>query len=119
MAEKYDYLEAVKSGVKTYIDDEIDIVKWTGKRLELEEKLYSDLWDNDNVTGNGSESYTSSTWQAEEYLCHNLDLLKEALQESGHKVDILEKGAEWCDIVIRCYLLEQAIKETLDSIGME
>lgn len=118
MAEKYNYLEAVKSGVETYIDDEIEIANWTGKRAELEEKLYSDLWDNDSVTGNGSGSYTFNSWQAEEYICHNLDLLAEALQESGHKVDILEKGAEWCDVVIRCYLLGQAITESLDKLGI-
>lgn len=31
----------------------------------------------------------------------------------------LEKGAEACDVTIRCYLLGQAISEVLDEIETE
>jgi hypothetical protein len=71
------------------------------------------------VTGNASGSYTFSTWQAEENLCHNLDLLGEALKEFGDGADFLEKGAEACDVTIRCYLLGQAISEALDEVETE
>ncbi len=118
MGKRYNYLEAMKDDIKEYIQCENFLDEWKGNRAALEEKLYSDLWDDDSVTGNGSGSYTFNTWQAEEYICHNLDLLAEALQESGHMVDILEKGAEWCDVVIRCYLLGQAITESLDKLGI-
>lgn len=54
------------------------------------------------MTGNASGSYTFSTWEAEENICHNLDLLAEA-----------------CDVTIRCYLLGQAIAEALEEIADE
>lgn len=33
-----------------------------------------------DVTGNGSGSYTCDAYEAEENLCHNLDLLKDAAE---------------------------------------
>jgi hypothetical protein len=69
------------------------------------------------VTGNASGSYTFNAWKAEEYLCHNLDLLGEALAEFGCEPNyITEKGAEACDVTIRCYLLGQAISEVLSEM---
>lgn len=117
---KYDYREAVKNDVRDYINDEIDLNEWKGNRKELEEKLNEDLWTVDNVTGNGSGSYTFSTWKAEENLCHNLDLLEEALDEFGSdKGYLLENGAEAADVTIRCYLLGSAISEVLDELEIE
>jgi hypothetical protein len=84
----------------------------------FQEELNDQLWIEDSVTGNGSGSYTFSTWKAEEYICHNLDLLREAAMEFGCDVDILKKGAEYCDVTIRCYLLSQAIAETLEELQM-
>ena len=112
--EKYNYLEAVKSSVRDYIENEIDTNIYT--RDELEEMLNDDMFTVDSVTGNASGSYTFSTWKAEENLCHNLDLLQEALAEFGCGVDYIEKGAEACDVTIRCYLLGQAIGEVLTEI---
>lgn len=83
--------------------------------------IVSDLgWCNiyqvfDSVTGNAS----FNTWTAEEYLCHNWELLGEALTEFGCDMSYLEKGAEACDVTIRCYLLGQAISEVLDEIETE
>ena len=31
----------------------------------------------------------------------------------------IEKGAEWCDVTIRCYLLNQAISSVLEEIEDE
>ena len=111
------YLENVKEDVKTYIEENINLKDYT--REELEESLNDDLFCEDSVTGNASGSYTFSTWQAEENLCHNLELLQEALEEFGCGVDYLEKGAEACDVTIRCYLLGQAISEVLDEYNEE
>lgn len=113
--ERYDYLEAVREDVKSYIEE--NGIKVTSEnREELEEQLNDDLFCNDSVTGNGSGSYTFNTWTAEEYLCHNLDLLAEACEEFGSSMDILKDGAEACDVTIRCYLLGQAIAEVLDEL---
>lgn len=113
--ERYDYLEAVKEDVKNYIEEN-GIKVTSDNRVELEEQLNDDLFCNDSVTGNGSGSYTFNTWKAEENLCHNLDLLGEACEEFGSNMDILKDGAEACDVTIRCYLLNQAIREVFDEI---
>lgn len=114
--EKYNYFEAVCDDVREYINNEKIVVN-DDNREEIEQQLNDDLWTNDSVTGNGSGSYTFRTWQAEENICHNLDLLGEALSEFGFTIDYLqEKGAEACDVTIRCYLLSQAIAEVLNEM---
>ena len=125
--EKYDYLSAVKESVKSWINDndewkadyEDECGKWLrdDNRDDIEEDLNDRLFIDDSVTGNGSGSYTFNTWQAEENLCHNLDLLGEALTEFCCEPNyITEKGAEACDVTIRCYLLGQAISEVLNEM---
>ena len=104
---KYDYYDAVLNDVR-------EALKETNERNY--ETLYDRLWVNDSVTGNGSGSYTFSTWEAEENLCHNMDLLREALEEFGCDISYLKKGAEACDVTIRCYLLAQALSEALEEL---
>lgn len=124
--ERYDYLEAVKADVKAYIDAEIDLDAFSGAaedqedfREELEEKLNDTLWIADSVTGNASGSYYCNTWAAEEALCHNWDLLADAMEEFGGDAGkAVERGAEYCDVTIRCYLLGQAISAVLDEMGV-
>ena len=114
----YNYLENIKADVKEYIDNEINLKDFSD-REELEEKLNEDLWTCDSVTGNASGSYYCNSWKAEEALAHNWDLLAEAMKEFSCEVDLLEKGAEWADVTIRCYLLGQAIGEVLDEMEEE
>lgn len=116
--EKYNYFEAVAEDVRNYINEEINLSEWEDKE-ELEEWLRDELWASDRVTGNGSGSYTFNTWEAEENLCHNMDLLQEALTEFGCGLEYLERGAEACDVTIRCYLLSQAISVVLDEVFEE
>ncbi len=72
------------------------------------------MWVCDHVTGNASGSYTFSTWQAEEYLAHNWDVLEEACAEFGADMgEEVKNGAESADVLIRCYLLPAAIDEVL------
>ena len=118
MTEKYNYMEAMKDDIKEYINNEVNLKDFTD-RDELEEKLNEYLWVEDSVTGNASGSYYCNSWKAEEAICHNLDLLGEAMKEFGCEVDLLEKGAEWADVTIRCYLLGQAIGEVLDEMEEE
>lgn len=113
----YNYLEAVTSDVLDYIKEEINLDEWKGNREGLEEKLNDKLWTVDSVTGNASGSYTFNTWEAEENLAHNWDLLAEALDEFGQDgTNVLRQGAEAMDVTIRCYLLGQAITEALDEL---
>lgn len=116
--ERYDYLEAIKGDVLNYINEN-NIVVTSENRDEVERDLNDTLFTCDSVTGNASGSYTFDTWTAEEYLYHNWDLLGEALTEFGCDMSYLERGAEACDVTIRCYLLGQAISKALDEIEEE
>lgn len=114
--EKYDYLSAVCADVKDYIKDHYKQLDCYDKD-ELYDELCDKLWVEDSVTGNASGSYTFNAWEAEENLCHNIDLLKEALNEFGWDEDgLLDRGAEWCDVTIRCYLLGEAVCIVLDEL---
>lgn len=112
---KYDYFQAVKEDVLNYIQEN-EIVITEENREDVEDQLNEDCWVSDSVTGNASGSYTFSTWQAEENICHNFSLLAEALQEFGCDINYIERGAEACDVTIRCYLLSQCITSAIDEI---
>ena len=96
----------MKEDVKNYLEE---------NKLQLNEDSYNDIYDEmficDEITGNTSESYTFSTYQAEENISHNMDLLQEACKEfcCEPKID----NAEWCDVTIRCYLLGQVLSEMM------
>ena len=119
---EYNYLEAMIEDVKEYLrnEAEYDQDDLFYNRSYLEEKLHDELWCNDSVTGNASGSYTFSTWKAEEYLCHNYDELADACEAFGQDIgEAVKRGAEFCDVTIRCYLLGRAISEALDEIESE
>lgn len=113
---KNDVIEQVKDGYK---ENSLRIYKEEG-RDALEEYLNDELWVDDQVTGNASGSYTFNTWEAEENLCHNMSLLEEACDEFGQDVgEAVKRGAEYCDVTIRCYLLGGAISEAIDELEAE
>ena len=111
----YNYREAMYDDIKEYISENIDLADYDG-REELEEYLNDTLWTEDSVTGNASGSYWFNTYKAEEAICHNWDILAEACNEFGCECDVLNKGAEWADVTIRCYLLGEVIGEVLDEL---
>ena len=119
--EKYNYLEAVINDAKKAILKNLKNWKFTD-RLDLESMANLKLWADDNVTGNKSGCYCYSKAQAEEYLCHNWDLLESAIAELGlddGAADIFAQGAIACDMTIRLYLLEFAISDALDELEEE
>lgn len=117
---KYNYMEAMIEDIREYINNEIEIAEYKGNADGLEEYLNDTLWITDSVTGNASGSYFFSTYKAEEALAHNWDLLADALSEFGcDGINPIEKGAEWCDVTIRCYLLGQAIAEVMEELAEE
>ena len=125
--EKYNYLDHEIEDVISYLKDNWspDQIKQMRQEQEndaesLEEKLYDELWTADSVTGNGSGSYTFNANKAEEYLCHNLPLLGEALAEFGEENSIKYlNDPETADVTIRCYLLSQAISEAIEDLSLE
>ena len=114
--EKYNYMEAVTNDVLEYIAQN-DITVNSDNRKEIEYSLNESLWADDSVTGNASGSYTFCRRTAEEYLCHNLDLLGEACAEFGCTPEY--DNPEACDVTIRCYLLGAAISAALDEAEEE
>ena len=120
--ERYDYNEAVKSDVLDHIKENYtaeEIAERLADVDEWSERLHDDLFIDDSVTGNANGSYYCNAWKAEEAICHNLELLAKALQEFGSGADYLERGAEACDVTIRCYLLGGAISEALEELAKE
>lgn len=121
---EYDYRETVRNDVieqvkDGYKENSLRIYKEEGREV-LEEYLNNELWVDDQVTGNASGSYTFNTWEAEENLCHNMNLLEEACDEFGQDVgEAVKRGAEYCDVTIRCYLLGSAISEAIDELEAE
>ncbi len=115
---KYNYYKAVSNDIRDYINEN-DIKVTSDNKEDLCQELYDDLFVSDSVTGNASGSYTFSAYQAEENLCHNLDLLAEASDEFGGEIDVLKIGAEACDVTIRCYLLGQCLAQVLDELEQD
>lgn len=120
----YDYREEVRNDVieqvkDGYKENSLRLYKEEG-RDALEQYLNEELWIDDQVTGNASGSYTFNTWEAEKNLCGNLSLLAEACDEFGQDVgEAVKRGAEYCDVTIRCYLLGGAISEAIDELEKE
>lgn len=114
--ERYDYRKSLMDDIRNYIDEN-DIKITSENRDDVEEELRDSLMNNDSVTGNASGSYTFNTWQAEENLCHNLELLQDACNEFCCEPRL--DSAEWCDVVIRCYLLGECLSSVLDELEVE
>ena len=122
--DKYDYYVEVANDIECWMDkdgDPFDLSQFED-REEATEFLREELWSEDDITGNGSDGYASEE-ECEEFLCHNLDLLFDALFEFGELEESLldnlhkhykEKNlARWADCTIRCYVLDNAIENAL------
>lgn len=115
----YNYFKNVKEDVKEAIKERYEKDEILGDEIDTD-NLYDDLFIDDSVTGNASGSYTFNTYEAEENIAHNMDLLKEALDEFGGEYgEALERGAEFCDVTIRCYMLGQVISEAIEELKEE
>ena len=113
----YNYILAMEDDIRNYIENECDLMDYDDM-----DSAYDDLYDallmSDTVTGNASGSYTFSTYKAEEYLCHNMELLICACNEFGLSLgDAVESGAEYCDVTIRCHLLGSVLYSVLEELN--
>lgn len=109
--EKYNYMENMIADIKDYMEENKEYLEGKSK-----EELYDLFFLEDAITGNASGSYYCNAYKAEEALCHNMDLLQEALYEFGYTENIdneLITNPEWCDVTIRCYLLGNALEEVI------
>lgn len=115
----YSYQKAVKSDIREYLKDELDVCTF-GLLIQGDddtiETVREELFQDDSITGNQSGSYTMNTLKAEENLVGNWNLLEEVMSEFDLHVNPIEKGAEWCDSLIRCYLVDWCFTEVLKEI---
>lgn len=126
--QKYNYLEAVKDDVETWLVDnssqfekikdnnKIDgVIDWDGVKGDLNEIL----WNEDSITGNGSGSYTFNSEKAREYvLSDGLQYLEDLVDEGWLTYESIGKDVtnydfEVLDVSLRCYFLSQAIEEVI------
>ena len=121
----YNYLENVTSDAKAAILENMDMWEWHN-REELEENANDWLWTADEVTGNGSGSYTFNREAAKEYVTRSddgMDTLRDAVREFDCEHEaftaFLNEDWEYFDVTIRCYLLSQAISAALDELEEE
>lgn len=119
--EKYNYLKAVTADAKEWLLDNYEPEDITEDDYE---EYYDNMLISDSVTGNASGSYTFNTWQARENLCHNWDLMEEANNELVGLENVIitddwKYGAEYWDVIIRCYLLNEAINNAIEEIKEE
>lgn len=119
--EKYDYYKSVKEDIKQRLNDWFDFnsIDDYSDIDEVISAVYDDFFNDDSITGNGSGSYTFSSWAAEENLCHNMDLLKEALDELCGDLNDYIDSAEACDVTIRCYVLGQVVRDVVTEFVEE
>ena len=115
----YSYPSHVKNDIKEFIEKRLDSGTF-GLLIQGDEDTIQDvedlMFDQDDVTGNASGSYTFNTFKAEQNLVGNWDLLREAKEELQPNVDLIEKGPEFCDVMIRCYLLDWCFNKALNDI---
>lgn len=128
--EKYDYRRAITDDIKDWIVNDTDILEENDDKQndELYNWVYDEIFDNDNITGNGAYYYDSED-KCSEYLSGNFNLLCEAMREFGidNEVKMIIKHyenqdlARYFDCSIRCYLLMdciyQAMEELQDEVG--
>lgn len=114
------YLNMIEDDVREWINENIDLDDYKGNRDALEEKLNDELPDDDSVTGSASGSYYCNAYKAEEDIANHWDLLAEALEGFGYDdllaSKMLNMGPEYCDMIIRCYLVDEAIRNVLDEL---
>ena len=95
--------------------------KWYAGKANFADFLADELWTVDEVTGNGSGTYTFSSAKAAECLQGDpaafayLDEIDQEWSFSLSFQDLLDEP-ERCDVYIRCYLLSQAIAEAEEEL---
>lgn len=118
--ERYNYYDAMFDDIRDALEEGDYIARYENDRDDIFDAAYDDFFIDDGVTGNASGSYYCNSWKAEEAICHNLDLLGEALEEFGCSPSyLIEHGPEAADVTIRCYLLGQVLSDVLDDLIVE
>lgn len=119
----YSYKDVVRSDVREWIDDHKEVLQDVD-RHDVFDVVYNACWIDDNVTGNASGSYTFSRYEArknffndedsEEYIDQMIEDGFTCRESVGKAVQ--ESNLELLDVLIRCWLLCDAVTEVLDEM---
>lgn len=119
----YNYLEAMVEDITEWMKyNHFDLSEYIDLE-EAHEYLHDELWDDDDITGNGEMGYATKV-DYENYLCHNWDSLINAIEDFCVDADtimaLLQKRdvniiLQWCDSLIRLNTLDMAIATALDN----
>ena len=116
----YNYLEAVKNDVRTAIEEGRVYIDYDNEIDDIIVSIEDILWANETVTGNESGSYTFDKEKAKGYVSENMDLLADAIdvfdcrEEAGK--NLADKNWEYFDVIIRLYVLNQAVEEVVKEM---
>lgn len=102
--ETYNYYNEVKQSV-------LDFMKACNYTIENidQNTLYDECFIDDSVTGNASGSFFFNSFEAENAICHNWQLIGEAWDEFCLDAKELARGPEFIDVTLRCYVLGSVI----------
>ena len=106
-----EYKEQIKNDLLAYAEE----CKGYCKDME---KFREWAWTADSVTGNGSGSYFFNSYKAQEALGDLIwsDDLADMFREFGYDSVPMEKGPEYIDVSVRCFLLDEVISENEKEI---
>lgn len=118
----YNYREEMVKDIKKYIVDNYMEPEPGMTRDEYEERLGDELWDVDEITGNGGMYYADEDTCAG-YVGYGLPDLIDALEEFGYDfthdmVDTFRAApARYIDCLIRTYILYECVSKAVDELG--
>lgn len=111
----HEYREEIESN----IDDWFRYNEVEFEKPEDLEKYYDTLWVADDITGNASGSFYCNAAKAEvkvQSVIFSEELL-DMFKEFGYDRVPLEKGAEFIDVSIRCFLLSECLQSVIEAVG--
>lgn len=119
----YNYRENIKKDIAQYIKDNINIEDFDDVE-DFKIYLAKILLIPNEITGEINNSYTNDSVLSEIFLVGNLSLLSKSLEyfhntNNINITNILNRGAEYCDMIVRKYILETSIDEILNQIVEE
>lgn len=120
----YNYREEMVKDIKNYIIDNYMEPQPNMTREEYEEILDDDLWDVDEITGNGGNYYADEDTCAG-YIGYGMLDLIDLIEEWGYdftssmKEEFHNAPARYIDCLIRTHLLYECVHKAIDELGYE
>lgn len=112
---KYRYIPTMVEDIKSAVSYDPELEREEDESDDdYADRLYEALIVS-GVTGNESGSYTYNSTEAMGFVADNWDLMVEAYEQMALEAKIADFDPETADVVIRCYLLGEAIAEYINS----